>query len=85
MTVESNSYGRQLGSFHTTGEVAGVGGDVPMTFIRAPKITHMGKGVDILARVAQSPVVMRQGARLVVAFHPELDVDPRMHRLFLSL
>lgn len=85
MTVERNSYGRRLGSFHTTGEVAGVGGDVPMTFIRAPKITHMGKGVDILARVAQSPVVVRQGARLVVAFHPELDVDPRMHRPFLSL
>lgn len=85
MTVERNSYGRQLGSFHTTGEVAGVGGDVPMTFIRAPKITHVGKGVDILARVAQSPVVVRQGAQLVVAFHPELDVDLRMHRLFLSL
>lgn len=85
VTVERNSYGRQLGSFHATEEVAGVGADVPMTFIRAPKITHTGKGVDILARVGSSPVAVRQGAQLGVAFHPELDDDLRMHRLFLSL
>ena len=83
--VERNSYGRQLGSFHATGKVDGVGSDVPMTFIRAPKITRVGKGVDILARVGQSPVAVRQGAQLAVAFHPELDDDLRMHRLFLSL
>ena len=56
-----------------------------MTFIRAPKITHAGKGVDVLARVGSSPVAVRQGAQLGVAFHPELDDDLRMHRLFLSL
>ena len=67
------------------GEVAGVGSDVPMTFIRAPKITRVGKGVDILARVGQSPVAVRRDAQLAVAFHPELDDDLRMHRLFLSL
>lgn len=85
VTVERNSYGRQLGSFHATEKVADVGADVPMTFIRAPKITHAGKGVDVLARVGSSPVAVRQGAQLGVAFHPELDDDLRMHRLFLSL
>jgi 5'-phosphate synthase pdxT subunit len=85
VTVERNSYGRQLGSFHATEEVACVGADVPMTFIRAPKITRTGKGVDVLARVGSSPVAVRQGAQLGVAFHPELDDDLRMHRLFLSL
>ena len=83
--MERNSYGRQLGSFHATGKVDGVGPDVPITFIRAPKITRVGKGVDILARVGQSPVAVRQGTQLAVAFHPELDDDLRMHRLFLSL
>ena len=36
--VRRNAYGRQLGSFHTTGAVDGIGADVPMTFIRAPYI-----------------------------------------------
>ena len=31
--VRRNAYGRQLGSFHTTGIVEGIGTDVPMTFI----------------------------------------------------
>ena len=39
--VRRNAYGRQLGSFHTTGTVDGIGTDVPMTFIRAPYIEEM--------------------------------------------
>ncbi len=35
--VQRNAYGRQLGSFHTVQEFAGIG-TVPMTFIRAPYI-----------------------------------------------
>lgn len=35
--VQRNAYGRQLGSFHTEQEFAGIG-KVPMTFIRAPYI-----------------------------------------------
>jgi 5'-phosphate synthase pdxT subunit len=30
-------------------------------------------------------VAVRRDAQLAVAFHPELDDDLRMHRLFLSL
>ena len=36
--VERNAYGRQLGSFRTKGQVAGIDGEVPLTFIRAPRI-----------------------------------------------
>ena len=39
MCVRRNAYGRQLGSFHTTAEVKGVG-EVPMTFIRAPYVAE---------------------------------------------
>ena len=35
--VERNAYGRQLGSFRTKGQVAGIDGEVPLTFIRAPR------------------------------------------------
>ena len=38
--VERNAYGRQLGSFRTKGQVAGIDGEVPLTFIRAPRIVE---------------------------------------------
>ena len=39
--VERNAYGRQLGSFHTKGQVDGIDGEVPLTFIRAPRIVEV--------------------------------------------
>ena len=83
-TVRRNSYGRQLGSFHAQAELAGVG-EVPMTFIRAPHVVEVGPGVEVLARVDGRIVAVRQGSQLALAFHPELDGDPRVHELFLAL
>jgi 5'-phosphate synthase pdxT subunit len=85
VTVVRNAYGRQLGSFHARGEVAGVGDDVPMTFIRAPYVAEVGPGAEGLARVDGRVVAVRQGAQLAVAFHPELDRDLRIHQAFLAL
>ena len=83
VTVERNAYGRQLGSFHATADVTGVGREVPMTFIRAPRVVDAG--VRVLARVDGNVVAVRQGTQLGFAFHPELDPDLRVHQLFLSL
>lgn len=83
--VRRNAYGRQLGSFHTVGEVEGVGVDVPMTFIRAPYIKDVGDGVDILARVDGNIVAARQANQLALSFHPELDSDLRIHQYFISM
>ncbi len=85
VTVVRNAYGRQLGSFHARGAVAGVGDDVPMTFIRAPYVAEVGPGAEELARVDGRVVAVRQGAQLAVAFHPELDRDLRIHEAFLAL
>ena len=85
VTVERNAYGRQLGSFHATADVTGVGREVPMTFIRAPRVVDAGAGVRVLARVDGNVVAVRQGTQLGFAFHPELDPDLRVHQLFLSL
>lgn len=82
--VQRNAYGRQLGSFHATGEVAGVG-EVPMTFIRAPFVVEAGPGVEKLAEVDGRIVAVRQDAQLGVAFHPELDQDLRIHEAFLGM
>ena len=83
-TVERNAYGRQLASFHATDEFAGIG-PVPMSFIRAPRIVEVREGAVELARVDGDIVAARDGKQIGVAFHPELDDDPRIHELFLAL
>lgn len=84
IVVRRNAYGRQLGSFHATAPF-GDGGDVPMTFIRAPYIEKVGEGVETLATVDAHPVAARQGHQIATAFHPELTKDATVHRLLLRL
>lgn len=82
--VRRNAYGRQLGSFHCEGDFRGIGHPVPMTFIRAPYIVSVGEGVEVLARVDGNIVAARQGRQTVTSFHPELDEDETIHRMFLE-
>lgn len=84
MTVKRNAYGRQLGSFHTMGEVTGIG-EVPMTFIRAPYVTEAEKEVEVLACVEDRIVGIRYQKQIALAFHPELNEDMRLHEKFLAL
>lgn len=84
IVARRNAYGRQLGSFRTVSEFKGIG-NIPMTFIRAPYIERAGENVEILAEVDGKIVAARQGNQLVTAFHPELDEDPSVHKLFLSM
>ena len=84
VTVRRNAYGRQLGSFHTVQDFGGMR-NVPMTFIRAPYIESAEKNVEILAKVDGSIVGVRYENQLAISFHPELDSDRRIHRLFLEM
>ncbi|MEA5019374.1 MAG: pyridoxal 5'-phosphate synthase glutaminase subunit PdxT [Gordonibacter sp.] len=84
ISVCRNAYGRQLGSFNTRAEFKGIG-EVPMTFIRAPYVTCVGEGVDILAEVNERAVAVRFGSQIATSFHPELDSDVSIHSLFLDL
>jgi pyridoxal 5'-phosphate synthase pdxT subunit len=83
--VRRNAYGRQVDSFETDLDVRGLdGGPFRGVFIRAPVIEEVG-AVEVLAEHEGSPVAVRQGTVLAVAFHPELSGDLRMHREFLRL
>jgi 5'-phosphate synthase pdxT subunit len=83
--VRRNAFGRQVDSFETELEVAGIdGGPVPAVFIRAPFVERAGPAVEVLAEVDGHPVLCRQGQVLVSAFHPELSGDLRIHALFLG-
>jgi pyridoxal 5'-phosphate synthase pdxT subunit len=86
--IRRNAYGRQLDSSIRQGRfLPGNLGDSPleMVFIRAPKIEHIGPGVEVIATEGTEPVAVRQGRAMAATFHPELSDDTRVHRAFLEL
>lgn len=85
--VRRNAYGRQIDSSIREGNLLDHGQPSPveMVFIRAPKISHLGEGVEVLATEGDDPVVVRQGRAMAATFHPELSDDTRIHRIFLDL
>lgn len=84
VTVRRNAYGRQLGSFYTELDFSGLG-QLPATFIRAPYISKVSKGVDILAEKDGKIVAVRYQNQLGLAFHPEVDGDDSIHSYFLKM
>ena len=82
--VERNAYGRQIDSVIVTAETVLAGGPLEMVFIRSPRISQIGPGIDVLARREGFPVLVRQGRILAATFHPELSHDRRVHRLFVE-
>ena len=53
-------------------------------FIRAPWVEEHGDEVEVLAEVDGPPGGGAPGNILAVAFHPELDRRPRVHRWLVS-
>ena len=84
ITVKRNAYGRQLGSFMTTGDFGGMG-KIPMYFIRAPYISSVGKDVMILSSDNGVITAAREANMLVTSFHPEITNDLTVHYYFLSM
>ncbi len=87
VAVRRNGYGRQIASFETVVDVKGIG-HVHGVFIRAPRIETWSPEVEVLATLDHGdgghPVLVRQGAVLGCAFHPELAGETRIHQLFLD-
>ncbi|MGC2473096.1 MAG: pyridoxal 5'-phosphate synthase glutaminase subunit PdxT [Candidatus Sulfotelmatobacter sp.] len=91
ISIRRNAYGRQIDSSIRQGkfirDLEGKLDESPleMVFIRAPKISHVGEGVEILATEGADPVAVRQGRTMAATFHPELSEDTRVHQAFLDL
>lgn len=81
--VKRNAYGRQIDSFVAEGDFDGM--YIGMVFIRAPKITRVGEGVEVLAEHNGDPVAVRQNNILATAFHPEMTRDSRVHKYFCNM
>jgi 5'-phosphate synthase pdxT subunit len=86
IAVIRNAFGRQIESFEA---------DIPFAptldqpirgvFIRAPIVSRVGAGVQVLSTFEDKIVAVQQGNLLATAFHPELTDDTRVHRYFLTL
>ncbi len=86
VVVQRNGYGRQRQSFEA--DVVVGPGEVPLlptVFIRAPRIVSVGEGVEVLAELDGSPVLVRSGRVMASVFHPELTADRRLHRFFAQI
>jgi len=58
------------------------GEPIPLTFIRAPKITRVGKDVHILLKIDDYIAAAENENILVTVFHPELTGCLALHRYF---
>src|SRR6202165_4259144 len=71
--IRRNAYGRQIDTSIREGLFAN--SPLEMVFIRAPKIEHIGPGVEVIATEGANPVAVRQGSAMAATFHPELSDD----------
>jgi len=63
---------------------ASVESGFPGVFIRAPRFSNEGLRADAIATLGEEIVGVLDGAHLGVTFHPELALDRRFHRWFLT-
>jgi 5'-phosphate synthase pdxT subunit len=84
IAVERNAFGRQNDSFETYLNVPLIGkSKIKAIFIRAPIVTEIGIGVDVIAKFNEKIVAVKQNNIVATSFHPEL-VDDRFHTLFIK-
>jgi pyridoxal 5'-phosphate synthase pdxT subunit len=85
VVTERNAFGRQNDSFETDLHIPILGRDIYKgVFIRAPVITELGNGVDVIAKFNDKIVAVNQKNIIGTAFHPELSGDDRLHRRFIK-
>jgi 5'-phosphate synthase pdxT subunit len=97
--ITRNAYGRQIDSFidpclvwtergkEQLREVLEIDDHMMIegVFIRAPRITRVGKGVSVLIEHRGDPVLVKQGNVLGATFHPELSEHSLLiHQLLLG-
>ena len=62
--------------------------EVEASFIRAPIVTRVGEGVEVIATVpredGEAVVGVRQGNVTALSFHPEENGDSRLHAAWLA-
>lgn len=82
--VRRNAFGSQVESFEAKVQFGDIK-DVAAAFIRAPIVTRVGAGVEVLSEYAGDVVAVRQGNLLGISFHPEITGETRVHQYFAQM
>ena len=86
VTVSRNAFGSQTNSFETTLNFIGIDKPITVAFIRAPLVTEVGEGVQVLASLEDGKIVgVRQGNLLGISFHPEVTGVTEVHKYFVDM
>lgn len=84
--VKRNAYGTQIDSFDRSVKIPEISEEtVPLVFIRAPYVTRVGEGVNVLCRIDGHIVAAREENMLVTSFHPELTNNTVFHSYFIGM
>jgi len=84
--TERNAFGRQHDSFQSEFPIPKFGLDKFMgVFIRAPRIRSIGSNVEILAKLNDDIVAVKQGNIIATCFHPELSNTVIFHKYLIEL
>ena len=86
VAVSRNAFGSQVASAEATLAWGGEEADaVRAAFIRAPAVTRVGPGVEVLAHHEERVVAVRSGSTLGISFHPELTGETAVHAELLGM
>ena len=86
IVIERNAFGRQGDSFEADLSINMLGKEAfKGVFIRAPAVSEVGKDVEVIAKLNNKVVAVRQKNVIGTAFHPELSDDSRMHKHLVKM
>lgn len=85
IVIKRNAFGSQKESMEIDLEVKGLDKPFRGVFIRAPVVSKVGNGVEVLSSVDEGPVLVKEGNILGSSFHPELTDDIRIHKMFIDI
>jgi 5'-phosphate synthase pdxT subunit len=86
IVIERNAFGRQNDSFEADLSISMLGKEAfKGVFIRAPAVSEVGKDVEIIGKLNNRIVAVKQKNIIGTAFHPELSSDSRMHRHLINM
>jgi 5'-phosphate synthase pdxT subunit len=86
IVIERNAFGRQNDSFEADLSLSILGNEAfKGVFIRAPAVSEVGKDVEVIGKLNNKIVAVKQKNIIGTSFHPELSGDSRMHRHLINM
>jgi 5'-phosphate synthase pdxT subunit len=86
IVIERNAFGRQNDSFEADLSLSILRNEAfKGVFIRAPAVSEVGKDVQVIGKLNNKIVAVKQKNIIGTSFHPELSEDSRIHRHLINM